>query len=119
MPESWNEQEIQVDELHWTAAAGAAAQTVEFEVACGSFGDGQAINQTGLGAAVALTDSMTAVNAVHIIDGTASNITVSGAGAGELMFCRIQRDIMNDNLSADAELLALKFTYTLEAANDG
>jgi hypothetical protein len=115
-PKSWDEGTVTA-QAYWTTTGGSASQTVEFEVNCGSIANDAAINVTGLGTAIAITDTWIADNDVHV-SSESSAITCSNAAVDTLTVFQILRDISADNLGVDAELIGLKLFYTTDAAND-
>jgi hypothetical protein len=99
----------------WTAGSGSG--TVEFELRGGSFADDAAINTSGFGTAVAVTDTLLATNDVHW-GPISSAVTIANAGDDRLTFFEIIRDVSDDTLNGTAELLGIKFFYVVTAGND-
>jgi hypothetical protein len=115
-PKSWNEGTVTA-QVFWTTTGGGAAQTVEFEISGGCFANDAAINVTGIGTAVAHTDTWIADNDVHVT-AEGSAITLSNAAVDTVAWFRIVRDVGNDTLAVDAELIGVKLFYTTDAGND-
>jgi hypothetical protein len=113
-PKSWNAGTVTY-QAFWTAASSTG--TVEFELRGGSFANDAAINTSGLGTAVAVSDTLLATNDVHVTS-ESSAVTLSNAAADTLSFFEIIRDVSDDTLGADAELIGIKFFYTTSAGND-
>jgi pyruvate carboxylase len=115
-PKQWNEGTVTA-QVFWTTTGGGAAETLEFEISGGCFANDAAINVTGLGTAVAHTDVWIADNDVHVT-AEGSAITLSNAAVDTIAYFMIARDVSNDNLTADAELLGIKLFYTTDATKD-
>jgi hypothetical protein len=115
-PKSWNESTVTA-QVFWTTTGGAGAETLEFEISGGCFANDAAINVTGIGTAVAHTDTWIADDDVHVT-AEGSAITLSNAAVDTVAWFRIVRDVANDTLTADAELIGVKMFYTTDAGND-
>lgn len=113
-PKNWNAGTVTY-QAFWTAASGSG--TVEFELRGGSFANDAAINVTGLGTAVAVSDTLIAANDVHVTS-ESSAVTLSNAADDTMSFFEIIRDISDDTLAVNAELIGIKFHYTTDAGND-
>jgi hypothetical protein len=113
-PKAWNAGTVTY-QAFWTAASGSG--TVEFELRGGCFANDAAINVTGLGTAVAVSDTLIAADDVHI-SSESSAITLSNAADDTLAFFELIRDVSDDTLGVDAELLGIKFYYSTNAGND-
>jgi hypothetical protein len=106
MPDDWNAGTVTA-KFCWTAASGTG--TVTWAIQGRSYADADTIDQAW-GTAISVTDTLLATGDIHITAATAA-ITLAGAGAGELVQLRVYRDV-SDNLSADAQLIAVKLYYT-------
>jgi hypothetical protein len=106
MPDNWGAGTVTA-KFCWTAASGTG--TVTWAIQGRSYADDDAIDQSW-GTAQTVTDTLLAAGDVHITSAT-SAITLTGAGAGELVQLRVYRDIA-DTLTADARLIAVKLYYT-------
>lgn len=113
-PKSWNASTVTF-RAHWTAASGSG--TVEFELRGGSFANDAAINVSGLGTAVAASDTLIAADDVHITS-ESSAITLSNAADSVPTFFEIIRDVSDDTLGVDAELIGIELFYTTDLGND-
>jgi hypothetical protein len=115
MPKNWNEGTMTFAP-YWTAASGSG--TVDWELSCAALSNDDAITSATLGTAVASNDTLIAANDVHI-GPTSSAMTVGGTPAvADLLVCMALRDVSDDTLGVDAELLGFKIFYTDDAAND-
>jgi hypothetical protein len=107
MPDDWNAGTVTA-KFCWTAASGTG--TVTWAIQGRSYADDDAIDQA-FGTAITVTDTLLATGDIHITSATAA-VTLTGAGAGELVQLRVYRDTATDNLAADALLIAVKLYYT-------
>lgn len=107
MPDDWGAGTVTA-KFYWTAASGSG--TVTWGIQGRSYADDDAIDQA-FGTAQTVTDTLLATGDIHITAAT-SAVTITGAGAGELVQLRVYRDTATDNLSADARLIAVKLYYT-------
>jgi hypothetical protein len=114
MPKNWNEGTITF-KVWWTASAGTG--TVDWELRCGSFANAAAINVTGLGTAVAVNDTLLATNDVHETS-VSSAVTCSNAAANTVTWFELLRDVSDDTLTGDAEILGVNIFYTTDDEND-
>lgn len=107
MPTDWDGSTITA-QFYWTSGTTGA---VVWGIQGQSYGDGVAIDSSW-GTAQTVTDSNAATDRVQISSVT-SAVTISGAGAGELVQFRIYRDADNgsDTLAADARLVGVLITY--------
>lgn len=115
-PKSWNESTVTA-RAHWTASGGGAADTIELEIRGGSFTNDAAINVSGLGTAVAITDTWIADDDVHV-SAESSAITISNAAADVPTIFEVIRDVSDDDLDTDLELIGLEIFFTTDALND-
>lgn len=94
----------------WTNASGGAAETIDFDLAGRSYADDDAIDQA-LGTAQNVTDTWTAQNDYQI-SAFSSAITLAGTPAdGQANYFQLSRDTAADNLTGDAEIIAVILRY--------
>jgi hypothetical protein len=103
----WDQSTIDVS-YYWTTAA-AAGTTVVWGIAAQSLANDDSLDTAYAAATYADADTVLAAHDVHIIADT--GITVAGAGAGELIMCRVTRDPDADTCASDADLLGVVITY--------
>jgi hypothetical protein len=116
-PKSWNLGTITFQPF-WTAAAGTATNTVDWELSCAALSNDDAITSATLGTAVAVNDALIATNDVHVGSESAA-VTIGGTpAADDLVICQILRDVSDDTIANDVELIGLKLFYTDSAATD-
>jgi len=115
MPQSWDAGVVQFRYI-WTAAAGTAAQNVVLEMSGRSFADDDAIDQA-VGTPVEVSDALIATGDVHI-SAWSGDVTLTGAGKGEYVHLEFMRDISEDNLDADARIIAIQVRYKQDAITD-
>lgn len=109
MPDSWDAGAVQF-RYFWTAASGTASQTVVFELSGRSYANDDAIDQA-VGTAVEVSDALIATGDVHI-SSWSGDVTLAGTpAAGEYVHVELMRDVSEDDLSADARLIALQIRY--------
>lgn len=109
MPDSWDAGVIQF-RVVWSNAGGGSAETVDWTLQGRSFADDDAIDQAN-GTAVTVTDTWIAQNDIHI-SSWSSDVTLGGTpAAGELVHLEIGRDVSGDNLTGDAQLIAVQIRY--------
>jgi len=115
MPQSWDAGVVQFRFI-WTAAAGTAAQNVVLEMSGRSFADDDAIDQA-VGTPVEVSDALIATGDVHI-SAWSGDVTLTGAGKGEYVHLEFMRDVSEDNLDADARIIAVQVRYKPDAITD-
>lgn len=112
LPRNWDNGTITAT-VYWTAPTGTG--TVEWEVNAVAYSNDDPLTGT-FGTAVEIDDTLIAVNDLHITP-TSSAITIAGTPAdGDMVALQIMRDVSDDTLSADAKLLGIRLTITLDAA---
>ena len=109
MPSNWDASTVTF-KAYWTAAAGTAAQTVEWNLQGLALGNDDAID-AAWGTNVEVSDALIATGDLHI-SAESGNVTIGGTpAADDLVIFRVWRDATNDTLAADARLIAIKITY--------
>ena len=96
--------------FYWTVTGGGAAQVVRWQLQGRSYGDSDAIDQAW-GAVGIVDDTWIANDDVHITGDTGS-ITITGAGASELVQLRASADAANSDLGSDARLIGVMVTFS-------
>lgn len=113
-PNAYNDGTVTI-RFHWTAASGTG--TVTWSCSARALPDDAAMDQA-LGTAVAVTDTLIAVNDMHLTSATGA-ITIAGTPAGSNpIYFQITRDVA-DTLGADARLLGCTLEYTESATEPG
>jgi hypothetical protein len=107
MPDNWDGSTITF-KVFWTATSGTPAETVEWNLQGRSHADSDAIDQVW-GTAVEVSDALITASDVHI-SAVSGAVTITGAGAGEMVQLRLYRDVA-DTLAADAALIGIKVYY--------
>lgn len=108
MPDDWNAGTITY-KAWWTAAAGSAAQTVEWNLQARAYANDDAID-AAWGTAIEVSDALIATGDIHVTSESAALTIANTPSAGELVQFRVYRDVA-DTLAADAKLLAIKLYY--------
>jgi hypothetical protein len=112
LPRNWNNGTMTFT-VYWTATSGSG--TVQWDISGVSFANDDALS-TALGTIVEVDDTLIATSDLHISP-TSTAVTLSGTPAdGDLLLINIARDPSEDTLSADAKLLGVRVTLTLDAA---
>lgn len=110
MPSDWDAGTVTA--VFYWACDNASTNSAVWGLQGRSYGDSDAIDQA-FGAAQTVTDANNAQNDVNISAATGS-ITITGAGASEMVQFRAYRDADNgsDNLPDDARLIGVMVTFT-------
>ncbi|RME97054.1 MAG: hypothetical protein D6773_16300 [Alphaproteobacteria bacterium] len=115
-PKGANETSTITYQVYWTADAGTAAQTVNFDLSCLARSNDDPLG-AAFGTAVASDDALIALNDVHVSPESAA-LTIGGTPAeGDIVFCQLERDTV-DTLSDDAQVIGVKILYTTNANTD-
>jgi hypothetical protein len=101
--------------FHWTASVTASAPNIDvvWGVRGRSYANDDPLGAT-MGTGVTVTDSLLAINDVHISAAT-SGISLAGtSAAGNPVIFEIYRDagVTGDSYGSDARFLGLEITYT-------
>jgi hypothetical protein len=114
LPRKWNNGTITAV-VYWTASAGAG--TVQWGISGGAYSDDDSLT-TALGTAQTSTDTLIAVNDLHISPET-SAITIAGTPAdADFLAIQISRNTANDTLSGDAKLIGVSIRITTNTGVD-
>jgi len=97
--------------FYWTAAAGGANETVEWNFQGRAYGNDEAIDQAW-GTAQAVSDTWIADGDVHISSATSACTLAGTPAASEFVQFRVHRDVSDDDLGCDARLLSVRVTFT-------
>jgi len=108
--EKWNAGTVTF-KLVWTTAAGASAETIDFDLAARSYANDDAIDQV-TGTAQNVTDTFIAQGDIHITS-FSSAITITGATDAEPINFKLSRDVASDNMAGDVKVIGLVLRYTV------
>jgi hypothetical protein len=115
-PKKWNAGTITYT-VHWAAASGTPAQTVDWALAAVAISNDDA-SDAAPGTPVVVSDALIATTDHHITAESGA-VTIGGTPAkGDFIVFKIQRDVSTDNLSADAKLIGVEIHWTPDAATD-
>lgn len=115
MPKQWDEGTIQF-QPYWTAVT-ANSGNVEFSMAAVSLSNNDDID-TAFGTAQASRLNFISNNKIHV-GPLSANITVAGTPtAGDVTMFQLARDVADDTLIADADLIGVAIFITADAGND-
>ncbi|MCP4640209.1 MAG: hypothetical protein GY851_07245 [bacterium] len=99
----------------WTSQAGAADDSVDWNVEARVLGNGGNLASTGAwGTAVSAVDTLQGTNYVHSVQAGTEFTPAGTPQAGDYIVVRVYRDAddaTNDTLNGDAQLLALNVRY--------
>lgn len=116
MPKGWNEGTVTFQPI-WTASAGSAAETVDWELRAVAFSNDDALD-AAFGTGQTSSDALIATGDVHI-GPESSAITIGGSPAeGDLVAYQIRRNVSSDNLAGDAKLIGINLFITYSAPDD-
>ena len=115
MPKQWDEGTIQF-QPYWTAVT-ANSGNVEFSMAGLALSNNDAID-TAFGTAQASRLNFTSNSTIHV-GPLSANITIAGTPtAGDIVMFQLARDVADDTLIADADLIGVAIFLTADAGND-
>jgi hypothetical protein len=115
-PKKWNAGTITFT-VHWAAASGTPAQTVDWALAAVAISNDDA-SDAAPGTPVVVSDALIATTDHHITAESGA-VTIGGTPAkGDFIVFKIQRDVSTDNLSADAKLIGVEIHWTPDSATD-
>lgn len=112
LPRNWNNGTITFT-VYWTATSGSG--TVQFEISGVAFSNDDPLSGA-FGTAVVIDDTLIATSDLHISP-TSSAMTIAGTPQdGDFLLFNIMRDVSDDTLNADAKVLGVRATLTLDAS---
>lgn len=114
MPDSWDGGTVTFTP-YWTSAGTTG--NVVFSIKGRAFANDDAIDQA-YGTAVTSDDTFIAAGDVHIGPATGAMTFAGTPAGGQLVQIKITRDVSEDNLDADARLIALKIEYKAGTYSD-
>jgi len=110
MPFDWDASTLKA-KFVWTNAGGGAAETVRYEIAARMVEDDASVD-LAYGTAQAVDDTWLAQNDYHESAATSSDIVPAGTpAAGTLCTFLVTRDVATDDLTGDAQLIAVLLQY--------
>lgn len=118
LPKSWNLGTITY-QLFWTAATGGTTG-IAFALQGVAIGD-NVTNDTAYGTAVIIIDdAQTGANEIYVSAESAAITIANSPVDDQVCFFRLFRDVSdaNDDLAEDAQLIGIKFHFTLDAEDD-
>ncbi len=117
MPKSWNESTITFAPISTCAGACAAAETLQYELACASISDSDTMN-SAQGSAASSSKTLQATPTNELLQGaTSSAITIANTpNEVDYVHCRISRDTSVDNMAGDALLIGVRIFWSDNAS---
>lgn len=114
IPTGWNEGTITFL-VYWTAASGSG--TVALDLKALAFGNSDALDDSW-GTAIQVVDTLLTADDVHISPESTA-LTIGGTPAeGDIVMFDLMRNVSDDTLGVDAQVLGIKLTYTRNAYGD-
>lgn len=103
--------------FYWTNAAGGAAETVDWGIKAGSWTNDDALD-AAYGTEITTTDTWIAQGDLHV-SASSSAVTIAGTPAGgDLVIFNVGRKVATDDLTGDAQLIAVKIKYGISKFSD-
>jgi hypothetical protein len=116
LPKSWDEGTLTAT-FWWTSEGATTTQTVDWEIACTSYSDGNNLNPT-FAAPQAANDTYAAAGFTHKSAATSAMTCDSTPASEDWTIFQIRRDVSDDTLDVDALLIGVMLKYTDNAANE-
>lgn len=114
-PPNWDAGTIRFKVI-WTTTGGSASQTIDFDLAGGSYTNDDALD-AALGTAQNVTDTWIADDDLHETS-FSSAITIGGTpSAGHFVVFQLSRDVAADDLGVDAEIIGVTIEYSTDQSN--
>ena len=118
MPESWDVSETCTFRAYWTTAS-TNTDTVAWAMSGVCLGDNDLIDAAYATPVVATAKAASGTAEDLNISNESTAVTITNAAKGELVFFEIFRDVsVGTTHTADARLIGVKLTYTVDAATD-
>ena len=117
MPQSWDVSETCTFQAYWTTASTDTG-TVAWAMSGVCCGDNDTIDVAYATPVVATAKAASGTVEDLNISAESGAVTITNAAKGELVFFEIFRDVTADNHAADARLIGVKITYTIDEEND-
>jgi len=111
-PINWNAGTVRF-RAYWTNATGLTTETIDFDLAGTAFSD-SLVMDAALNNPQNITDTWLEQDDMHISD-FSSAITINGSPADtELVIFQLSRDVANDDLTGDAEIIGIILEYGID-----
>jgi hypothetical protein len=122
VPDSFTASSLDVT-IFWTAAAGTAAQLVDWDISTNGLAETDVFDSALDGGTpdVTINDALIATGQVHQTAAGTITSANNGWAPGELVIVKVSRDAddaTNDTLAADAKLIMVKLEWTASAESD-
>lgn len=109
LPDNWDGGSIH-SRYAWTNTAGTSGETLAIDMRAGTYGDGDALNSS-LISSVENLDTWIAQNVVHLSGWSGAIPMNSATNPGELLYIHMYRDVSQDTLTGDANILYVQIKY--------
>jgi len=112
-PANWNASTVKYT-LYWTNTAGLTTETISFDLAATSFTNDDPLDDA-LGTAITVADTWLAQNDLQIAPKSAA-MTIEAAttlAVGHEVHFRLLRDVTDDDLTGDADVIGILLEYSV------
>jgi hypothetical protein len=119
MPPRWNEGTITAQYVWTTGGASTPGETVSIDISCVAISDDDGLNNA-LGTPINVDDTMLSADLDLMTSAVSSAVTCAGTpAANDTVQFGVMRDISDDNVAADMDLIGVRLFITTDTANDG
>lgn len=119
MPDSYDDDTVTATLYWYSGAGGSVSETIDFDIAFHDCTPDTDNIDVAPGTATSITDTALASPTTLVHATGATDITGANFGdAGDLMICKLSRDVASDNLAGDAKVLAVKLEWGKDQDTD-
>jgi hypothetical protein len=119
MPPRWNEGTITAQYVWTTGGASTPGETVSIDISCVAISDDDGLN-SALGTPINVDDTMLSADLDLMTSAVSAAVTCAGTpAANDTVQFGVMRDISDDNVAADMDLIGVRLFITTDTANDG
>jgi hypothetical protein len=118
MPPRWNEGTVTAQYVWTNTTAASAAETVSIDISCVAIGDTEALN-TALGTPINVDDTNDTDLDAHLSAVSGAVTCANTPAANDTVMFGVMRDVSDDNLAGDMNLIGVRLFITTDTANDG
>jgi hypothetical protein len=119
MPPRWNEGTITAQYVWTTGGASTPGETVSIDISCVAVSDDDGLNGA-LGTPINVDDTMLSADLDLMTSVVSAAVTCAGTpAANDTVIFGVMRDISDDNVAADMDLIGVRLFIQTDTANDG
>jgi hypothetical protein len=119
MPPRWNEGTITAQYVWTTGGASAPGETVSIDISCVAISDDDGLNNA-LGTPINVDDTMLSADLDLMTSAVSGAVTCAGTpAANDTVQFGVMRDVSDDNVAADMDLIGVRLFIVTDTANDG